>query len=200
MSSLRSVPDNSKVWLNAASSLKYPSNFAALKERKVELTGEAYFEIAKDKVHPFIVQSGTQAVKVLGTHFNINSYADEPAIRTTLVEGSVSINDKTILKPDQQAIASSDGVKVISVNASVYINWKDGIFIFKNENLKSVMRKIARWYDVQVEYRGVEDKSKTYSGSVSKYTDISNVLKVLQDSEGINFTIEGKKLTVLLNN
>lgn len=191
------LPDGSMVWLNAASSLTYPVNLTLQTQRRVSFTGEGYFEIAKDKAHPFIVQSGLQELEVLGTHFNVNSYTDEPSIRTTLLEGSVRINKHTLLKPNQQSKFNKSGITVAEVKAEVFTDWKNGIFNFENESLTSVMRKIARWYDVEVQYDGQEKAEKTYSGTISKYGTISTVLKLLAESEGIRFKVAGKKVTVM---
>jgi ferric-dicitrate binding protein FerR (iron transport regulator) len=236
------LPDGSHVWLNAASSVKFPAKFTG-NMRRVELSGEAYFEVAKDKEKPFIVESNGQQVEVLGTHFNISAYKDEASVKTTLLEGSVRIvlssrgkrsdenralrelsaakplgyatsrdlsyrrddgggrNDgqgaAIILKPNQQAVLTgSKQLTVKEVNAASFANWKDGVFTFKNEGLRSVMRKISRWYDVEVEYAGAINETATYSGTISRFTNISNVLKLLKENEDIRFKVEGKRITV----
>jgi ferric-dicitrate binding protein FerR (iron transport regulator) len=191
------LPDGSHVWLNAASSLKYPASFASAKERKVELTGEAYFEIAKDKAHPFIVNSNKQDVKVLGTHFDINSYSDEPSTKTTLLEGSIQLNNTTILKPGEQADLNPNGnIAVNEVNASKFIAWKNGKFVFDDENIQSVMRKLARWYNVEVVYEGnVSDR--TFTGSISRFDNISKILDKITYTQTVHFKIEGRRITVI---
>lgn len=194
------LPDGTRVWLNAASSLKYPIRFGE-RNREVELQGEGYFEVSKDPSRPFKVKSGTQELEVLGTHFNINSYSDDPARKTTLMEGSVRISSKLwkqpkVLQPGQQAIASNDGVKVIEVNAEEILDWKNGNFVFQDEPLESIMRKVARWYDVEVSYQGAP-ADLTFTGVVSRTKNISAVLNALDKTGKVHFKVEGKKVTVL---
>jgi transmembrane sensor len=150
------LPDGSMVWLNAASSIKFPTKFAAT-ERRIELTGEAYFEVAKDKRKPFRVKFNNQEVEVLGTHFDIMAYADEPETKTTLLEGSVKIsrdNIKQILVPGQQAVsnAATKGFIVQQANVQEVMAWKNGFFMFKNVSIANVMRQASRWYDVDVDF------------------------------------------------
>jgi ferric-dicitrate binding protein FerR (iron transport regulator) len=144
-----------------------------------------------------VVESRNQQIEVLGTQFNLNSYADEPAVRTTLVEGAVSINGTTRLSPGQQARVEKSGVTVAYVRPETFTDWKNGIFNFENEDLQSVMRKIARWYNVEVDYSSKPNSRKTYSGTISKYAKISAVLKLVEESEGIRFKVEGRKVTVI---
>jgi transmembrane sensor len=193
------LPDGTKVWLNSDSKLEFPSDFDHATCRVVKLSGEGYFEVAKDKTHPFRVISGGQELEVLGTHFNVNCYSDEPAIGTTLLEGSVKINNKVVLKPNQQALTSKQGIKVIDVDAGIYTDWKDGMFTFSNERIEAVMRRIGRWYNVEVEYQGRDKGSDTYSGTVSRFDNISGVLKLLEENAGLHFKVTGNKVTVLLD-
>ncbi|WP_367866958.1 FecR family protein [Pedobacter sp. WC2423] len=202
------LPDSSIVWLNAASSLKYPTSFTSLKERRVELKGEAYFQVAKDKSHPFYVSSKGQEVKVLGTRFNVNSYDDEPVVKTTLLEGSVKINtnsndslpgkkkSETILNPGQQAQLTANHISVIN-NADLedVIAWKDGYFIF-NENLKSIMNRVGRWYDVEVVYETVPDPNHNFQGKIARTRNISEVLKIMEYQGIVHFKIEGRRVIV----
>ncbi|WP_316836795.1 FecR family protein [Pedobacter nutrimenti] len=190
------LPDGSKVWLNAASKLIYPVSFNGRGQRVVELSGEAYFEIFKNKLQPFVVKSKNQEVTVLGTHFNVNSYSDEPDTKTTLLEGSVRING-IILKPNEQAVLAGGKLSVKEVEAASFTDWKDGQFYFRNEALPSVMRKLARWYNVDIQFQGPIDQSTTFSGVVSKYDQISKVLTLMEKSEGLHFKIEGRTVTVL---
>jgi len=190
------LPDGSKVWLNAGSSLKYPTSFAGIPKRKVELNGEAYFEISKDKSHPFVVTSVGQEVEVLGTHFNINAYENESSVKTTLIEGSVEVNGRFRLKPDQQSIVSSDGIKVIPVIAESFIDWKEGVFNFEDEDLYSVMRKLSRWYNVEVIYRGKPDDKQTFSGYISRSSNVSLVLQKLSEISSLEFKINDKTIFV----
>ena len=193
------LPDGSKVWLNAASSLKYPTSFSLLKERRVELNGEAYFEVAKDKFHPFLVKTINQEVEVLGTHFNINSYGDEGSIKTTLSEGSVKIKGSNgfneILKPGQQATMTHDGLKVENVDSDLAFAWKRNQFVFESDDIQYIMRMIARWYNVEVEYEGVIPKNK-FGGAVSRFENVSEVLKSLESTGRVKFRIEGRRIFV----
>lgn len=198
------LPDGTRVWLNAASSLTFPVSFAKLKERKVELKGEAYFEVQKDLTKPFIVQSDKQIVQVLGTHFNIDAYSDEPNTKTTLLEGSVkvrglnvAIGEEALLKPGQQArIKSASGqADVVSVDPTSEIAWKNGLFFFENEPIENIMKQITRWYDVEVVYED-DVKGKTVWGSVTRYTNVSKVLSILALTGEIHFKLEGRRITV----
>lgn len=194
------LPDGTKIWLNAASTLKYPASFSNYSERRVELSGEAYFEVTKDKAHPFIVKTERQEVEVLGTHFNVNSYKDEPDTKTTLLEGSVKINARGIpaivIKPGEQALASANNIYVKTVDVAQAIDWKNDEFVFKNENLASIMRKISRWYDVEIEF--IDDKAakESFSGSLSRQNSVSEVLKTLELTDRVHFEIDGRKITV----
>lgn len=198
------LPDGTKVWLNAASILKFPLNFLKLKERRVELQGEAYFEVKKDARKPFIVESERQVLQVLGTHFNVNSYRDDRDTKTTLLEGAVKVSPlngpsatSAILKPGQQAqISSASGaVKVLNVDASAEIAWKNGLFFFENEPIENIMKQISRWYNVEVVYEE-NMTGKTVWGSVTRYGNVSKVLSILELTGEIHFKIEGRRITV----
>jgi len=189
------LQDGTKVWLNAASSLKFPSTFGNLPVREVELNGEAYFEVAKNKIHPFIVISRGQEVKVLGTHFNITSYEDEPSVKTTLLEGSVKVNDAT-LKPNQQAVLSNDHITVQQANTEEIMAWKNGYFRFNDEKIESIMKKIARWYNIEVQFKGkVTDEE--FKGTISRNKNISEVLELLESTKTVHFKVEGRRVTVM---
>ena len=195
------LADGTKVVLNNASTLKFPSTFAGLLDRTVELSGEGYFQVAKDKKHPFIVKSGNQEVKVLGTHFNINCYPDEASVKTTLVEGSVEI--KTLsgtfrskkLEPGQQAELSKGGIEVALVDTESALAWKDGDFIF-NDDITTIMRQISRWYDVEVIYEG-KISAKEFVGTFSRSKNINEILKALELTNRVHFKIEGRRVTVM---
>jgi transmembrane sensor len=189
------LPDGSRVWLNAASSVKFPLSFGALKERKVYLTGEAYFEVSKDKSRPFRVVSEQQVVTVYGTHFNINSYGDEATVKTTLLEGSVDVNG-TLLKPNQQAVLAGGKINVIPVRVENVVAWKNGYFRFSAESLESIMRKVSRWYDDEVEFQNPSLKDVEFGGVVTRYTTISKVLEMLQLTEEASFELKGKTIIV----
>jgi len=192
------LADGTKVWLNAASSLKFPTAFTG-KNRTVELTGEAYFEVAKNKDKPFNVKTTTQTVQVLGTHFNINTYSNEANVRTTLLEGSVKVysaNASVMISPGQQAVLANTGTFEVKhdVDIDEIVAWKNGIFQFNEADIQTVMRQISRWYDIDVEYKG-KIPADLYRGKISRNVNVSQVLKILELS-GINFTIEGRKIIV----
>lgn len=193
------LPDGSKVWINAASSLKYPVAFVG-NERKVEISGEAYFEIVKDATKPFKVQLNNMEVEVLGTHFNVNGYEDEESVKTTLLEGKVKVQAASgvkFLNPGQQAqIKSSGNIAVTSdINLEEIVAWKDGNFQFENADIKAVMRQLARWYDVDVTYKG--NINQHFVGSISRNVNLSQVLSMLQQTGAAKFKIDGKQLIVM---
>lgn len=192
------LPDGTKVWLNAASSLRYPSRFSGSK-RIVALTGEGYFEVAKNKQHPFVVKTDRQEVQVLGTHFNINSYTDESSTNTTLVEGSVRVTTldgkNRLLKPGEQSQLKGDEIEVSDVDTENVLSWKNGDFVFKGDDFKSIMRKISRWYDVEVIYQGDFDDLK-FGGYISRTKNISSVLSIMESTGKVHFNIKDKRITV----
>lgn len=199
------LPDGTKIWLNASSSLKFPQTFAGLKERKVQLTGEAYFEVAKNKKMPFKVFGGRQLVTVLGTHFNINSYPDEPAVRTTLLEGSVKVSlDPTaknavskVIIPGQQSVSTASGIAVAAADLDEVMAWQKGEFMFNNQTLKQIMANISRWYDVEIVYEKEQDKYQLFSGSISRFNKVSKVLRMLELTGHVKFKLEGRRITVI---
>ena len=236
------LPDGSKVWLNAASKLIYPVSFNGRGQRVVELSGEAYFEIFKNKLQPFVVKSKNQEVTVLGTHFNINSYSDEPDTKTTLLEGSVQVSSLqplsasggemptgqrggngsagnsnsslpargisprggerfggVVLKPGEQSIIDRNrnfDIRVQEVqNLEAAVAWKNGTFIFDSEPIQEVMRKVARWYDVDVEYK-TTPSTKKFTGAIARTENISQILALFEKTDGVKFEIVGKKIIV----
>ncbi|WP_316836506.1 FecR family protein [Pedobacter nutrimenti] len=192
------LPDGSLIYLNAASSLTYSVGLMARGERRVRLEGEAYFEISKDNAHPFIVESKGQEVKVLGTHFNVNSYADEEVAKTTLLEGSVRIgtaDEQKILKPGEQAIVRASRIKLAKADLEAAVAWKNGEFIFNGESITEVMRILSRWYNVEIEYQGPITKER-FEGNVLKEKDITEVLELLELTSAVHFKIEGRKIIV----
>ena len=193
------LADGSKVWLNAASSIRFPASFTG-NERKVEITGEAYFEVAKNPAMPFTVAVNGMNVEVLGTHFNINSYTDEGAIKTTLLEGAVKVNKGSVmamLSPGQQAQLTTNGQIGVTKNIDVdeVMAWKNGVFNFTEADIENIMRQISRWYDVDVAYQGSISK-ETFSGIVGRNRNVSQVLKIMEQA-GVKFKIEAKKIIVM---
>jgi ferric-dicitrate binding protein FerR (iron transport regulator) len=193
------LPDNSVVWLNAASSLTYTASLNEHGQRRVKLKGEAYFEIAKDKDHPFIVETAGQEIVVLGTHFNVNSYADEGESKTTLLEGSVSIRsskEHKLLKPGQQALFSRNQLQISTADIEESLAWKNGLFMFNDKKLEDIMKMVSRWYNVEVTYNGDSAKNELFSGTVSRFNNVSELLKVLESSGLVHFKIEGRKILI----
>lgn len=195
------LPDGSMVWLNAASSIQYSLNIGTAKQRVVKLDGEAYFEVAKNATHPFIVETDKQSVEVLGTHFNINSYKDERLTKTTLLEGSVRVshnitNESEVLKPGEQSFVSVSGMDIKEVNVDEAIAWKNGYFMFNNERQESILRKVARWYNVEIEYADADAKEVMYYGTVSRFEKISKVLRKFEQTGEVRFDIKGNKVIV----
>jgi hypothetical protein len=196
------LSDGTKVMLNAASSLKYPASFSG-NERKVELTGEAYFEVAHNASKPFRVVTQGQTVEVLGTHFNINSYADDASVNTTLLEGSVKVTSQTqyaMLKPGQQSRvnlnSSGQKIKVLDgVDLDEAVAWKNGLFEFKNASVQQVMFTAARWYDLNVIYENKTPDMKI-SGKISRNVNFSGLMSLLQFG-GLRFKINGKNVTII---
>lgn len=212
------LPDGTKVWLNAASSISYSTvRINNLVHRKVNLVGEAYFEVEKSyesklvkgKIikmrNPFIVRSSGQEAEVLGTHFNINAYSDEGNVKTTLLEGSLRVKanapNSVVLKPNQQSIsaANSNALEVKTLNASEVLSWKNGEFSFDNQTLESIMRQVSRWYDVEVSYKDESLKKEMFGGSISRFSDVSKVLIMLELTRHVHFIINEKerRITVM---
>lgn len=190
------LSDGTSVWLNAASTLKFPSSFKG-QERSVEITGEAYFEVAHNERMPFIVGFNGSSVEVLGTHFNVMAYADEAKSKVTLLEGSVAVSNTSgrhILKPGMQALIGST-ITMSRANVEEAVAWKNGLFIFDNEDVHSIMRKLARWYNVKPEYT-VELQGLTFSGTVSRYGNVSGVLNMLEMTESVRFSLKGSTIQV----
>lgn len=194
------LSDGTKVRLNAASSLKYPVVFSGT-ERTVELQGEAFFEVAKNKKFPFRVLTRQMDVQVLGTRFNVMAYPDEQAVTTTLVEGSVKLlkgRQERLLSPGQQGLLQqgTEVFQVHNVNVDEAISWTKGLFTFNQENIQSIMRRVARWYDVEVQYQGNLQR-QNFGGSVSRFEDISHLLKTLELTGTVHFKLEGRRVTVM---
>lgn len=197
------LADGTKVWLNAASSIHFPIVFTG-NERKVEITGEAYFEVAKNKNMPFIVKAATSEIEVLGTHFNVNAYDDEASIKTTLLEGKVKVSvpglaatqSPKFLLPGQQAGINKQGEINIIDNADTEeaIAWMKGHFQFRSADLKEILRQISRWYDVDIEYKG--NVNLHFTGQLTRNQNVSNVFRELALTGEVHFDIDGKKVIV----
>jgi transmembrane sensor len=192
------LPDGTTVWLNAVSSIRFPTAFTG-PDRTVEITGEAYFEVAKDVSKPFVVKAGGIKVAVLGTRFNINAYPDEAAVTTSLVEGSVRVTsaDRTgLLTPGQEASLPANGELTIGAgNVALAVAWKDGYFQFDRASLPEVLRQIGRWYDLAIQYPE-KVRDRWFKGKIQRSLPLSGVLNLLKKG-GVGFSIEGKTLTVL---
>lgn len=195
------LADGSKVWLNAASSLRYPTAFIG-NERKVEITGEAYLEVAHNPSRAFIVSKGNISVRVLGTHFNVNAYDDEKTVNITLLEGKVRVSNTDsrkdkIIMPGEQAQLSKDGN--IELNNSVDLDevmaWKNGLFSFKGADIETIMREAARWYNVNVVFE--KPVNEKFYAEVSRNTSVSTLLKMLEETKAVQFKIEGKTIIVM---
>lgn len=210
------LPDGTTVWLNAASSLKFPVKFSR-NERKVTLDGEAYFEVAKVQTSkvingnavtdrmPFIVETSKQDVKVLGTHFNINAY--EGSTKTTLLEGAVSVSPLhtaqnlkpliSYLHPGQQSILTGESVKINTADIEEAMAWKNGIFLFNGQDLEAIMKQVERWYDVDVAFEDNSLKRQTFRGTLSRFKNISQLLEVLESTGSVHFKMEGRRVTAM---
>ncbi|WP_138476709.1 FecR family protein [Dyadobacter bucti] len=193
------LPDGSRVWLNSASSLHFPTAFIG-QNRDVELTGEGYFEVAKNEKMPFIVQAGKTNVSVLGTHFNLMAYANEGVTKTTLLEGSVKVGNgsssRTIV-PGEQAL-TGENVQVRTVDTEEAVAWKNGYFQFENEDLRTIMRQLKRWYNVDVDNEQ-QIPDKHFTAVISRNTNLAQVLRMLEMSGELEFKIEGNRITIQEN-
>ncbi|WP_293310571.1 FecR family protein [Pedobacter sp. UBA5917] len=193
------LADGTEVWLNAASSVKFPAAFAG-NERKVEVTGEVYFEVSKNKAKPFIVHTDQSDIKVLGTHFNVNTYDDEEYQRTTLLEGSIEMktgNQKVLLTPGQQANigGKSGAIKIREIDdLEAVIGWTNGYFQFEKSDLQSVMRQVSRWYNTTVNYNGTIP-AKQYTGKIPRSVNVAKLIEMLSYT-GIHCSVEHNEITV----
>jgi len=194
------LDDGTKVWLNAASSLRFPQAFTG-KQREVELTGEAYFEVAKNKAKPFMVQANGTQVQVLGTHFNINAYGDNGGVTTTLLEGSVRMasgKSTVMLTPGQQGTAGKNGAPILVNNADMEetMAWKNGLFVFHDASIENIMKQVSRWYDVDVAY--LDDvQNNEFGGAISKYKSITELLNIMELTRSIHYKIEGRRVIIM---
>lgn len=194
------LQDGTKVWLNAGSKITYPVVFNG-NDRRVFISGEAYFEVAKNPKKPFIVEADGTQVRVLGTHFNVSAYKDDGFVKTTLIEGGVKVSyqgKSALLKPNQESISgkSANGITLADVDTEQALAWKNGYFMFKNEDIHSVMTKVARWYDLELFYQG-DFKGKTFGGTLSRFGNIKDLLKTIELTQDVHFSIQGRRVTVM---
>ncbi len=196
------LSDGTKVWLNAASSIRFPTSFHG-DTRSVHITGEVYFEVAHNAQQPFIVQAGQSAIEVLGTHFNVNAYDDENHIKTSLLEGSVKISvpgqsagRPQLLKPGEQALVSRNGQIQLTkdMDPEEVLGWKNGLFVFKSTDLRTIMRQLSRWYDVDIQYQGNVDMR--FTGQITRNNNVSKVFEKLELTGELRFRVEGNKIIV----
>jgi transmembrane sensor len=192
------LPDGSLVYLNAASSLTYTASLIEHGKRVVKLMGEGYFEVAKDKAHPFVVKTRSQEVEVLGTHFNVNAYQGEHKIKTTLLEGAVSVKTGSVnkhLAPGEQSIVYGGAIAIANVDVEEVVAWKQGYFDFVRTDIQTVMDQISRWYDVEVAYEGPITTEK-FTGRISRNRNLSQVLKIVQSSKSVQIIVKGRRIIV----
>ncbi|MBO4960523.1 FecR family protein [Butyricimonas sp.] len=194
------LSDNTKVYLNAGSSLRYPVRFSG-DRREVILEGEGYFEVTRDTAKPFVVKTGSVNVQVLGTAFNVNAYPEEENVETTLVEGKVRVdgkNEQRILEPGTQLVYDKrrENMVVLKVDTEEYISWKDGYYYFKRETLGRIMDRLSRWYNLNVFYQNEELKSIEFGGRLKRYEDITYLLERMEETQDIKFIIKGNTITV----
>ncbi len=191
------LEDGTKVWINSGSAFKFPPRFARAR-REVILDGEAYFEVATDPSRPFVIKTAGQEIQVLGTAFNVSAYADNGSERTTLVEGGIVVStprQRFRLSPGEQAVIDNDGVSVGEVDTAPFVAWKSGYFAFNEEPLEHIMRDIGRWYDVDIHFEGV-DKQLRFGGTVSRYANVSEVLRRLELTGQVRFKIEERGIVI----
>ena len=194
-----SLGDGTRVWLNAETSLRYPTAFTG-KDRRVEITGEAYFEVAHDASRPFYVTKGDMEIKVLGTHFNVNTYEDGEPAKVTLLEGSVKVENggkQTLLRPGQQARIDAGSMQLLNdIDLDEVMAWKNGKFQFgENTSIETIMKQVGRWYNVEVEYKGKVNQH--FWGSVSRDVNVSQLLHKIESTGGVKFSLEGNKVLVM---
>jgi ferric-dicitrate binding protein FerR (iron transport regulator) len=195
------LSDGSQLWLNAGSSVTFPVAFNG-PERKISITGEAYFEVARDPSKKFIVIANSVATEVLGTHFNVNAYGDRDAVKVTLLEGRVKViasdGSSSMIKPGGQVVETMDGKLITNLRVDVEeaIAWKNEMFNFNNTEFKDIMKEVSRWYDVDIEYKG-DFGELGFGGNMSRQKNVSELLKRLEATQAVKFEVNGRKITVL---
>ena len=193
------LSDGTIVYLNSESELRYPVNFVG-RDRRVYLSGEAYFDVVQDEAHPFIVDMGNSSVRVLGTSFDVRAYADEDEVLTTLVQGSVKFSagkEFVTLEPGKQAVLGKSGsIETREVDTYLYTAWKEGVFAFKRQRLEEIMKVVARWYDVNIFWENVSQKEVTFTGKMKRYDDFSKVVEVLEMTGNTEFVIKENNIFI----
>ena len=194
------LDDSTRIWLNSETQFTYPVHFTG-KERKVKVTGEAYFKVTENKERPFIVETDKMNIRVLGTSFNVTTYSDEEESNTTLVEGRVEVSlpgstEKIVLKPGEQVLIRKEKAEVRKVNTKLYTSWMRERFSFESEDMEAVIRKLSRWYDVSFFFTNPEMKQKRFTGSIPKYEEIHRVLKMMEMTTSIRFSVKDKTIIV----
>lgn len=197
------LEDGSEVWLNSASQLVYPEHFASA-ERRVKVKGEAYFKVAKDSERPFYVETDGQLVRVYGTQFNVRSYNEDSDVKTTLVEGSIALSKmsgnggEVLLTPGHQSSfkKSSEVLSVHSVDTDVVTCWRNGKFVFENQDLESIMQDLSRWYNFDYSFANAKLKKIVFMGSIPRYAEFSTALAIIEKSGGIKFKVTGNKVEI----
>lgn len=200
------LEDGTEVWLNAASRLSYPETFDG-QQRRVTLEGEAFFKVAKDSIKPFVVVSGNQEVRVYGTEFNVCAYSDEKDIRTTLVEGSISLRpingnqSELMLTPGKQAIFDKEDetARVVSVDTEVITSWRTGVFVFEGQTMEQIIHALSRWYDFEYEFRDTATAQTIFMGSIPKYSSFDEVCDIFHKLGGVSLRQEGHKVIIAAN-
>lgn len=195
------LADGTEVWLNSSSTLTFPEFFAG-NERRVKLSGEAFFEVSKDTEHPFIVEVGRMEIKVLGTRFNINSYEPEGNIYTTLVEGCVEVRNSghsLQLNPGEQACGGSYGLTKKEVNVAPYVSWRDGKFVFRNTNLEEICGQLSRWYDVDIFFSSEGAKDIRFTGAMLKFRPLEDVIRMIEETSSVRFYVKNKTVVISEN-
>ena len=197
------LEDGTEVWLNAESQLRYPDEFEGA-ERRVEVSGEVYFRVAKDEQRPFYVETAGQLIRVTGTEFNVNSYSDNQQVLTTLVSGGITTRllngngGELVLTPGHQTVMQmgSDKISVRSVDTDIVTSWTRGKFVFEDQTLEQMMRTLSRWYDFEYEFADEDSRQTVFMGSMPRYGNFSEVLEILEKSGGLKFRQRGKSITI----
>ncbi len=193
------LSDGTIVYLNSESELRYPVNFVG-RDRRVYLSGEAYFDVVQDEAHPFIVDMGNSSVRVLGTSFNVRAYADEDEVLTTLVQGTVKFSagkESVTLEPGKQAVlGKSESIETREVDTYLYTAWKEGVFAFKKQRLEEIMKVVSRWYDVNIFWENVSQKEVTFTGKMKRYDDFSKIVEILEMTGNTEFVIKENNIFI----